>query len=269
VSFIEQVLRRERAVVAGGLAALCVLAWVYIWRGAGSGMPAPDMTTLALFPHRHAEPMSGMMSGNPFGFVGATTMWWVMMIAMMTPSAAPLVLLYGRVLRHHGGGAAPGRAFTSSAYLAAGYLCAWLAFSMAAAAVEMVLQASGLISSTMLWSKSRVLSAAVLAAAGVYQLSPLKSACLRQCRGPVQFLTRYWRPGRLGAFAMGLRHGAWCVGCCWMLMALLFAGGLMNLAWIAVLALLVLVEKLTPAGPLVGKVTGGVLLAWAVATIIV
>jgi predicted metal-binding membrane protein len=120
----------------------------------------------------------------------------------------------------------------------------------------------------MLWSRSAALSATVLAAAGLYQLSPFKGACLRHCRGPVEFLTRRWRPGRFGAFVMGVEHGAWCVGCCWMLMALLFVGGLMNFAWIAVLTFLVLVEKLVPAGPVVSKISGGVLLAWAVATIV-
>lgn len=109
----------------------------------------------------------------------------------------------------------------------------------------------------------------ILAAAGMYQLSPLKHSCLAHCRGPVEFLTRHWRPGRLGGFAMGVRHGTWCLGCCWMLMALLFVGGVMNLAWIALLALLVLIEKLAPAGPLVGKISGIVLLLWAAATAIV
>ena len=140
---------------------------------------------------------------------------------------------------------------------------------MAAAALQVGLQPADLTSSTMLWSKSAILSATVLFAAGIYQLSPLKSACLRQCRGPVAFLTRYWRPGRVGAFVLGLRHGAWCVGCCWMLMALLFVGGIMNFVWIAAIALLVLAEKLAPAGPAVSKATGVALLAWGVATLLV
>ncbi len=121
----------------------------------------------------------------------------------------------------------------------------------------------------MLWSKSAALSAAVLAAAGLYQFSALKQACLAQCRGPVQFLTRHWRDGRAGAFLLGARHGAFCVGCCWLLMALLFVGGIMNLAWIAALSLLVLAEKTAPAGPLIGRLSGFVLLAWAAATLIV
>jgi predicted metal-binding membrane protein len=224
-------------------------------------------------------------------------MWWVMMIAMMTPSAAPLVLLYGRVLSHHGlresgrGTAfsvasaadatrAPAAAtagltargassYAPSAVLVIGYLLAWLAFSLVAATLQLSLQRAGLVSVSLLSSRSAVLSAAVLLAAGVYQLSPLKHACLRHCRGPVEFLTRHWRPGIRGALSMGARHGAWCVGCCWMLMALLFVGGVMNLAWVALLAVLVLAEKVAPAGPAVGRAVGAVLIVWGIATLVV
>jgi predicted metal-binding membrane protein len=265
---VERVLRHERAVVAAGIVALTALAWIYVVSGAGTGMPAREMTRLTLFPHLAEQPMHDMMAPMPMAWTTAIGMWWVMMIAMMTPSAAPLVLLYGRVLRHHGE-ATSTPAYAPSIYLVAGYLAVWLAFSIVAAALEQLLQPSGLASASMLWSKSALLSAALLAAAGLYQLSPLKAACLRHCRGPVEFLTRHWRPGRLGAFAMGLRHGAWCVGCCWLLMALLFVGGVMNLAWIAALTILVLVEKLAPAGALVSRIAGVVLLAWAVATVIV
>jgi predicted metal-binding membrane protein len=261
--------RHERLLVGAALAALTALAWAYIYSGAGSGMPARTMTALALFPHLRPDPMAGMAMPMPFGFAAAIAMWWVMMVAMMTPGAAPVVLLYGRVLRHHRHEAASTRPLAPSLYLVAGYLAAWLAFSIGAASLQMLLLSTGFTSTSMLWSQNATFSAAVLAVAGVYQLSPLKSACLAQCRGPVEFLTRHWRPGRVGAFVIGLRHGAFCVGCCWMLMALLFIGGLMNLAWIAVLTLLVLVEKLAPAGPIVSKVTGFVLLAWAVATVVV
>jgi predicted metal-binding membrane protein len=267
---VEALLRRERAVVAGGLALLTLLAWSYIWMGAGTGMSAMDMTRLLLFPHLGAEPMA-MMSMEPshFAWTIAIVMWWVMMVAMMLPSAAPLVLLYGRVLRHRRADALPGAAYAPSAFLAAGYLAVWLAFSIAAATLQSLLEPVGLLSTTTWWSSSATLSAVILAAAGLYQLSPLKHACLVQCRGPVAFLMRYWRPGRLGAFVMGVRHGALCVGCCWMLMALLFVGGVMNLAWIALLALLVMIEKLAPAGPLVGKISGIVLLVWAAVTALV
>ena len=226
---IEAVLRRERAVIAAGLAAVVALAWVYLWRGAGMGMSAIDMTTLSLFPHRQADVMGEMDLTWPV----VVAMWWVMMIAMMTRSAAPLVLLYGLVLRRR---AAPGQnAYVPSLLLLAGYLGVWLAFSVAAAALQKALQPAGLLSAMMLWSKSAALSAAVLAAAGLYQLSDLKHACLAQCRSPVRYLTEHWRPGHFGSFVLGVRHGGYCVGCCWMLMVLLFVRGGMNLIWIALL----------------------------------
>jgi predicted metal-binding membrane protein len=260
---IESVLRRERAVVCAGLLALVVLSWTYLWQGAGMGMSAIDMTTLSLFPHLQADVQGSM---DPSWAV-IVAMWWVMMIAMMTPSAAPLVLLYGVVLRRHV--AATRDVYLPSLMLLAGYLVAWLAFSVAASAVQLGLQPTGLLSEMMLWSRSAALSASVLAAAGLYQLTDLKYACLDHCRSPVRFLTENWRPGNAGAFVLGMRHGAYCVGCCWMLMALLFVGGVMNLAWIAVLALLVLMEKLLTAGLVVGRLSGGLLIFWAIATLLV
>ena len=262
---MEALLRRERAAVALALAALALLAWIYIWRGAGMGMSALQMTALTLFPHAQAEPMPGM-APPPFVWFVALAMWWVMMIAMMTPSAAPLVLLYGRAARHATVLEAPHALYAPPLFLAAGYLAAWLAFSVAAVAIQYTLQRADVISDMMLWSKSAVLSAAVLVGAGAYQLSPLKRACLKHCRGPVEFLTRHWRPGRKGAFVMGLEHGIWCVGCCWMLMALLFIGGVMNLVWIALLTLLVLAEKILPRGAVVSRVTGAMLIVWGLAT---
>jgi predicted metal-binding membrane protein len=187
---------------------------------------------------------------------------------MMTPSATPLVLLHARgAERAQAAGGAP--AWLASALLVAGYLAVWLVFAVAAAALQRALLPTGLLSPMMLWSRSALLSAAILGLAGVYQLSPLKRRCLTQCRGPVSFIARHWRPGLGGAFVMGARHGVWCVGCCWMLMALLFVGGVMNLAWIAALSVLVLVEKVAPGGERVSRVTGIVLLVWAGATLVV
>ncbi len=260
---IEAILRRERAVIATGMAVVVALAWVYLWQGAGMGMSAIDMTALTLFPHRLPDVMGEMDTDWPI----VVAMWWVMMIAMMTPSAAPLMLLYGLVLRRH---APPGQnAYLPSLLLLAGYLVAWLAFAVAAAALQKAMQPAGLLSGMMLWSKSAAMSAVVLGAAGLYQLSDIKYTCLGQCRNPVRFLTEHWRPGRFGSFALGIRHGAYCVGCCWLLMALLFVGGVMNLIWIAVLTLIVLVEKLSPVGEKIGRLSGGLLIVWAVATLLV
>jgi predicted metal-binding membrane protein len=209
------------------------------------------------------------MQMPPVTWLTVIAMWWIMMIAMMTPSAAPLLLLYARALRHSN---AAGRSDTvrnaSVALLVAGYLSAWLVFSVAAAAIQLQLQRAALISQMMLWSQSAVLSAAVLAAAGMYQLSSAKQACLRHCRSPVEFLARHWRPGRIGSFMMGARHGFWCVGCCWMLMALLFVGGVMNVVWIALLAMLVLVERTTRFGIAASRLAGGVLIVWSIATLV-
>ncbi|MGE8318384.1 MAG: DUF2182 domain-containing protein [Comamonas sp.] len=260
---LQALLRHERAIILCGIVAVVALSWAYLWQGAGMGMTALDMTTLSLFPHRQPG-MEGSMEAS-WWIVAA--MWWVMMVAMMVPSATPLVLLYAKVLERQPVSLA-GR-YAATSLLLAGYLAVWLAFAATAATLQKMLEPTGLISAMMLWSRSAALSAAVLAAAGLYQFSGLKRACLTQCRSPVHFLTRYARPGIGAGFMLGMRHGAFCVGCCWLLMALLFVGGIMNLAWIAALMLLVLVEKLMPAGAAFGKVSGALLLVWAVATLLV
>jgi predicted metal-binding membrane protein len=267
VSAIETALRRERLVTGTALAALVLLAWIYLWLGAGTGMSGLDATVVTLFPHRLAEPMGGMTMSPALGWASAVAMWWVMMVAMMTPSAAPLVLLYSRVVRHTAAQNAQHGGLASPALLVAGYLLVWLLFSLLAATLELSLQRAGLVSAGMQWSRSALLSASVLLAAGAYQLSPLKLRCLMRCRAPVRFLTRAWRPGPVGALIMGCEHGAWCVGCCWLLMTLLLVGGVMNLAWIAILALLVLIEKFTRHGVLVSRLTGVTLISWGLATL--
>jgi predicted metal-binding membrane protein len=263
MSSVEIIIGRERVITALGIVGVVALSWGYLWTGAGIGMSALEMTAVALFPHRLADGGGGMDPSLPTVIL----MWWVMMIAMMTPSAAPLVLLYRRVLRQHA--AIKARSAVLSLFLLSGYLTAWLAFSICAASLQKVLQPTGLISEMMLWSKSAPLSAIVLASAGVYQFSPLKRACLTQCRSPVNFLTAHWRPGVAGSLLLGMRHGIYCVGCCWLLMALLFVGGIMNLVWIAALSLIVFVEKILPGGERVGRVLGVVLIAWAGVTLLV
>jgi predicted metal-binding membrane protein len=181
-------------------------------------------------------------------------MWWVMMVAMMLPSATPAVLLYARVRRSSGGGAA----IAQPLVFLAGYLAAWLLFSVGAALAQSVLTGSSMALS------SRAAQGAVFIAAGLYQLSPLKSACLSQCRSPAQFISRYWRPRWEGAVRLGVMHGAYCVGCCWLLMALLFVGGVMNLSWVVALAVLVAIEKLVPRGQWIGRAAGAALLLWGV-----
>jgi predicted metal-binding membrane protein len=272
----ERLLRRERTITLLGLAALCTLAWLYIVKGAGLGMSASQMTTLALFPHRQAAAaMSGMDTFVTATHWGVTAwsltiaMWWLMMVAMMIPSAAPTILLYARVSRHAlARGQSQGR-FAQIGMFAAGYLLVWLAFSVAAAWLHWSLQHAGLISAMMMGTQSRWLSGAVLIASGLYQFSPLKNICLAHCRAPAAFLSRYWRPNAGGALRLGVLHGAYCVGCCWALMTLLFVGGVMNLVWIAALAVLVLAEKVIFRGQWVGRCVGTVLVIWGVATLFV
>ncbi len=275
-SLTESLLRRDRWIVLGGLVALTLLSWAYILAGAGTGMSVRDTTIVSLFPHRMAEmPMAGMsMSMQPgmwsLGyFIIVLFMWWVMMIAMMTPSAAPMILLYAHATRHSQATGQLRQGVVPTAAFAGGYLMVWLGFSLLAATLQWGLERSGVVSAMMLASTSAGVSAAVLVLAGLYQLSPLKHICLRHCRAPAEFLSRHWRPGTPGALRMGLQHGAFCVGCCWVLMALLFVGGIMNVLWIAALAILVLLEKVAPHGAWLSRAAGVVLLAWGAATVVV
>ena len=248
---LEMLLRRERAIIWSALAILTALAWIWVFLGAGTGMSTIAMTTWQFPPPRPAMMISGDWS--PAYWLTMLLMWWVMMVAMMVPSAAPMILLYSRVVRHgQARGQIPG-ALSPTAAFAAGYLACWLGFSAFATALQFALERSGLIDGMLMWSTDRWLTAGLLVGAGLYQLSPLKTACLTQCRSPAEFLARYWRPGRLGAFRLGILHGAYCLGCCWALMLLLFAAGIMNLVWIAGLSILVLIEKLAPFGAALTK----------------
>ena len=186
------------------------------------------------------------------GVAALFAMWAAMMAAMMLPSAAPAIALYGGLVRKH---AERGSTLPAVGIFVAGYLLAWTAFSAAAALLQAALQHFMLLDG-MMASSNEALSAALLAAAGLYQLTPLKDRCLSKCREPVAFFMTRWRPGALGALGMGMSHGAYCVGCCAVLMLVLFAVGVMNLAWVAGLAAFVLVEKLVPGGRLVGRFAG-------------
>jgi predicted metal-binding membrane protein len=238
----SRILRHERLVLAVGIAALAGLSAWFIVAGGGMGGDAS---------------MAGMaMPGPSFGAVLA--MWWLMMAAMMLPSASPAILLYARVrqMRGRDSGIAQSWLFLS------GYLIAWLLFSTAAAAVQLLGAGSDMTIG------GRVAQGAMLIVAGAYQISPLKRACLAECRSPAQFISRHWRTGRIGALRLGLMHGAYCVGCCWALMLLLFVGGVMNLAWVAAIAALVAAEKLLPRGDLLARLTGLALVVWGCAVLI-
>jgi predicted metal-binding membrane protein len=182
-------------------------------------------------------------------------MWAVMMTAMMLPSASPMLLLYGAIARRSAQASAEGRIYA----FAAGYLIVWTVFSLGATTVQRVL-AELLVVSSMMEITSPAVSAALLLIAGLYQLTPIKLACLRNCQSPLGFLMSRWRNGVSGALRMGLHHGAYCVGCCWALMLLLFAGGVMNLAVIAALTAFVAFEKLAPFGVHGARIAGVLLI---------
>ncbi|MFL6733795.1 MAG: DUF2182 domain-containing protein [Sphingomicrobium sp.] len=214
-------LRHERLGIVATVGLLGVLGWAYLLRGMPMHMMEPPLAALI-------------------------TMWWLMMLAMMLPSAIPAVLLYSRVRLSRPGDAGIARTWV----FLFGYLAVWLAFSFAAAITQMLVA-----DSAMALRDSRA-KGALLIAAGLYQISPFKSACISQCRSPGQFIARHWRPGWGGAARLGVLHGAYCVGCCWMLMALLFVGGVMNLLWIVGLTALVAAEKLLPAALKLPKISG-------------
>ena len=267
---LEFVLRGDRLVVAAALAAIAACAWGYVlWLAAGMSMPAGDggpmnpsgmagmgdMLAPALKPWTAAE----------FGFVFA--MWAVMMVGMMTPSAAPMILIYARVARQ---AALQGRAFAATGWFAAGYLLCWIGFALLATCTQWALERAALLAPANARA-SGALGGLVLLTAGLYQITPLKNACLSQCQSPLFFIHSHggFRPERSGSFRLGLRHGAYCVGCCWALMALLFVGGVMNVLWIVGLTALVLLEKLSPPGRTLPFVVGAGLSAtgiWLIAT---
>jgi predicted metal-binding membrane protein len=201
-----------------------------------------------------SSPMTNLMQFRSWTASDALlmfTMWSVMMVAMMIPSATPFILLYALVCRKRATASQP---FVPSAAFLTGYVVVWIVFSLVATVFQWVLEQAALLSS-MLISTSQILGGIVLIAAGIYQGLPYKNVCLRKCRTPVDFLSRYWQPGIRGAFNMGLRHGLFCLGCCWLLMALLFVGGVMNLLWVAAIAIFILVEKLAPFGEVVSRIS--------------
>jgi predicted metal-binding membrane protein len=254
--FLLSALRHDRAVVLGSLSVVVVLAWVYLLLGAGIEMEAMDMSG--------GRMMAMLPEWTPAYGLVVFAMWAVMMVAMMLPSAAPVTLLIASLSRkRREAGTAVG---LTTAPFVLGYLAVWFAFAAVATLLQWGLDALGLLSETMALA-SAVVAGSVLILAGIYQWTPLKEACLRHCRSPLQFLLHHWRDGATGAFVSGARHGAFCLGCCWMLMALLFVGGIMNLAWIAGIALLVLIEKTLPWGGWMGRATGAVLVVWGAVTL--
>lgn len=234
------VAQRDRTVILAALAGVTVLAWLYLIQAAGSmGSARPmDMVRVRAW------------GSSDFFFI--FLMWAIMMVGMMLPSAIPMTLVYGAVVRK---AARQGTVVAPTIMFVTGYLAMWILFSLGTTLAQWGLDGAMLLSPMMV-STSPALGAGLLIAAGLYQLTPAKQACLSHCRSPAHFISAHWRPGTSGAFRMGLDHGMYCLGCCWLLMGLLFVGGVMNLLWIAAIAVFVLIEKIVPHQTLPARIGG-------------
>jgi len=250
---LETALRHDRAIVLTALAALVAVAWAYmifeaqkmnrtgICECLGLAMSGPDVqrwSTAAILP--------------------LFLMWSEMMVAMMIPSAAPVILTFARVNRER---RSQQRPYVATALFVGGYLAIWFGFSLVVAVAQWALHGVALVSEAMK-STTPLLGGGLLIAAGLFQFTPWKRACLDHCRSPLTFLLTEWREGAGGAVIMGLRHGAYCTGCCWLLMLLLFISGVMNMAWVAIITILVLLEKVLPRPLKIGFLSGAFFVAW-------
>ena len=247
---VEQLIRRDRAIVALGLLGVAGMGWLYLLR-LGREMAAT------------AEMVMTMPQMSPWSLPDLSLtflMWAVMMVAMMVPSATPMMLIFATVNRKRLAESAP---VIRTGFFLIGYLMVWTAFSLLAALGQWGLHTVALVSGPAM-TAAPWLGGLLLACAGAYQMTPLKNACLSRCHSPLGFILTEWREGTAGAIVMGLRYGIFCAGCCWMLMALLFVAGVMNLLWVAAIAAFVLVEKVFPVGRILSWLAGGILIVWGV-----
>lgn len=248
---IEPILRRDRFLVITGLVVLTILAWAYM-----------------LYLHMYMMHMDmsiemAMPNLQPWGqmeLILTFVMWAVMMVAMMIPSAAPILLVFASVNRRRRLMNAP---FVPTGVFLSGYIFIWTIFSAVATLVQWFLHRMALLS-PMLESTSDLLGGLILIGAGIYQWTSLKNVCLAHCRSPLDFLMHEWQEGISGAFLMGVKHGIYCVGCCWILMGLLFVAGVMNLLWVAIIAGFILIEKVVRGGVWIGKIAGMILVAFGI-----
>jgi len=245
---IEETFRRDHIIVIAGLVFITVLAWIYIVRFAATMTGVGEMSM----------PMMQAWTNQDF-FINFL-MWAVMMVGMMTPSASPMILLFARVNRQRQSDATP---LPTTLVFLLGYLIVWSLFSLGATLIQWGLHSAALLSPEMIRVTPK-LGGIFLIAAGIYQFTPLKFACLANCRTPLSFLMTEWQDGTRGALIMGLQHGIYCIGCCWLLMALLFVAGVMNLLWVALIAGYVLAEKVLPAGQWISRVMGIFAVGWGI-----
>lgn len=247
-------LARQRVAILGALLALAALSWAFvIWQArtmSGSamsgGMAAPPGLTMGM------------------GVALFLAVWVAMMVAMMFPSAAPMVLMFSAITA---GKRQRGQVFTPTWIFVAGYLLVWTLAGVVAYLAALGLDALASHSMAVTQNAARV-GGALLIAAGVYQLSPLKRVCLAKCRTPTQFLMTSWRAGNNGALRMGIEHGAYCLGCCWLLFAILFPLGMMNIAALAALTALIFVEKTLPIGRVAATLAGGAFIVYGILVVV-
>jgi predicted metal-binding membrane protein len=259
----KALLRRDRIVVVLALSLLTALAWSYLlWLSADMGMGGMDMAGFRMIPSGMGLMVPADMPWRGIEFTCVFVMWTVMMVGMMTPSAAPMFLMYARVVRQT---EAQGTPFTATVWFAAGYFLVWVGFSLFATLVQWALERTALLDFTMAGT-SNVLGGLVFVIAGLYQWTRLNELCLAQCQRPFEFVMRHggYRHDARGCVILGLSHGAYCVGCCWTLMALLLVGGVMNVLWIVLLALLAFLERIPSIGRLIARLAGIVLVAGGV-----
>ena len=262
------VLRRDRIVIILAVALLTALAWSYLqWLSADMNMGGMEMTGLRIIPSGLGLMVPKDMPWRAMEFAFVFAMWAVMMVGMMTPSAVPMLLMYARVGRQTEEHARP---LAATAWFGAGYFLVWAAFALLATLAQWAFERAALLDFKMA-STSTVVAGLLAVAAGSYQWTKLKDVCLTECRTPFAFLIRHggFRRDAAGCLMLGLRHGAYCVGCCGALMPLLFVGVAMNVVWIVLIALLVLLEKVTSFGRQIALLAGGVLVvagAWLLLT---
>jgi len=246
---VESLLKQDRLILYSGLLLIAALAWAYMFY-LDNEMKNMDMSMGQLMP--------SMQMWDFKKFVLMFVMWFVMMVAMMLPSTAPAAIIFAKVYRKR---KSEGEPFVPLGVFLVGYFTIWAGFSLAATTTQWLLHKAALLSPMMV-STSPVLGGILLLAAGLFQFTPLKNACLTRCRNPLDFLISQWREGNYGAYIMGIKIGYFCVGCCWILMALLFVAGVMNLLWVAIITLFVLIEKVLPYPIWTSRVAGVLLVIW-------
>jgi predicted metal-binding membrane protein len=242
-------LLRDRLAVWLALAAVTALSWLYVYRQMG---PMEGMADIAM--------PAAYVPWTAADFALNMAIWWAMMPGMMLPSAAPMILTFAAINRHK---RRRGQPFVPTMVFTSGYLIAWGVFGIFATLADWGFERAALIS-PLTGKLTPILGAVVVTAAGIYQLTPLKSVCLRHCRSPFDFVLNHWRAGTAGALRMGVEHGLYCLGCCWFLMALLFAAGIMSLLWMAAITVFVFVEKLFPGGRWIARISGVAMLGFGI-----